>query len=771
MVERRLIEVEGLVQGVGFRPFVHELATRLALRGSVRNDSTGVTIDVEGEHSALDAFLRELTTAPPPQARIERVRLEPADAAAHPDFRIESSDERRATAYARVAPDIATCDDCLRELFEVSDRRYRYPFLSCSHCGPRLTISRGAPYDRDRTTMNAFPMCDRCRAEYDDPRDRRFHAQTIACAACGPDVALYEPEADEDDRLTGESALRRAADGLTAGLIVAVKGLGGFHLACDATSSDAVRRLRERKRREAKPLAVMVPDLAGARQLCEVSDEEATLLASSYRPIVLLRKCMASGVADEVAPGNQRLGVMLPYTPLHHLLLADAGRPLVMTSGNGSDEPIAFRNDDALIRLGDIADLMLLHDRDIVTRCDDSVVRVVNGSTSFLRRSRGYAPSPIALAHASWAPTLGVGGQLKNTFCLTRDGSALVSHHIGDLQNLDAYRALEDGIAHYSQMADVRPEVIAHDLHPDYFSTQFAERLSAEKRLERIAVQHHHAHVLSCVAEHGVTEPVIGVAFDGTGLGSDGAIWGGEFLLVDGLRYERLAHLSYVPLPGGDASVRHPWRAAVAHLWAAYGGDFTRAPRAFLNRLEPRQLAVVTQTITRPALAPPTSSVGRLFDAVAALLGVRMSAQFEAQAAMELESLADLACSEGYGVEIVETSEGWTIDTGSFIRGVVDRLEAQQTVAQVAGAFHVALARAAVDVVRRIAARTSIRRVALSGGVFQNARLTDDLTRGLVRAGFNVLVHQRVPCNDGGLSLGQAYAAVLHTSPREVRCA
>jgi hydrogenase maturation protein HypF len=771
MIERRLIEVEGLVQGIGFRPFVHHLATRLALKGSVRNHTSGVSIDVEGESTSLDEFLSELTVAPPPLAVIERVRLERAPRATYVAFSIEPSRTNPIRRIgARVAPDIATCDDCIRELFDPCDRRHRYAFLSCSRCGPRLTISLGAPYDRDRTTMRAFALCDACRREYENPDDRRFHAQTIACAECGPTLSL---RSSHEPRLTGGGALAAAVAHLSAGDIVAVKGLGGFHLACDATNPSAVQRLRDRKRREAKPFAIMVRDIAEARRLCAVNDEEARLLESPQRPIVLARKrsSLPETFSEGIAPGNACLGVMLPYTPLHHLLLADTGRPLVMTSGNMSDEPIAYRDADALQRLSSVADAFLLNDREISTRCDDSVTRMSGGAPAIVRRSRGYAPSPIPLVAGAPVPTLGVGGHLKNTFCLTKSHSAYVSHHIGDLENADAFRALVDGFAHYTELFDARPEIIAHDLHPDYLSTQAAERLSCDEHIERVAVQHHHAHVLSCVAEQGVTEPVIGVAFDGAGLGLDGAIWGGEILFVDGTRFERMAHLSYVPLPGGDAAARHPWRSAVAHVWAANDGSVSSAPWSFIAKLDRQQLDLVTQMLPRASLAPATSSMGRLFDAVAALLGVRLTSRFEAQAAMELELIAAPTSQRTYAIDVVEGVHGCVIDSGSFIRGVLHDLGRRRSISEIAAVFHNAVCDATADAVMRTARRTGVRRVVLTGGAFQNVRLTTGLTTRLTGAGLDVLTHRRVPCNDGGLSLGQAYAAVLHASNASAPCA
>ncbi|MFN2431846.1 MAG: carbamoyltransferase HypF [Gemmatimonadota bacterium] len=755
VLERRLVSVEGSVQGVGFRPFVYGLARRLNLHGLVRNDSAGVLIDVEGTPPALDDFLQLLTSAPPPLAAIDRIRSEPAPARAYPGFSIAPS-ENGVRRVAQAAPDAATCPACLRELFDPADRRFRYPFLNCTDCGPRLTIVRALPYDRGRTTMAGFAMCAACCREYEDPRDRRFHAQPTACPDCGPTLALRAPGRYRGTISAGEEALAGAVDALREGRIVAVKGLGGYHLACDATSGAAVRRLRERKRREAKPLALMVADLAAARPLCRIAPREAELLESVQRPIVLVAKRSSGTVACEVAPDSRELGIMLPYTPLHHLLLAALDRPLVMTSGNRSDEPIAFEDAEALERLEEIADLFLTHDRPIATRCDDSVVRVVRGERSFVRRSRGFAPRPIPLAVRLRVPVLGVGGHLKNTFCLARERSAFLSHHVGDLENLEAYRALREALEVYGRLLDLRPEVVAHDLHPEYLSTKLAGELPAS---ERVAVQHHHAHVASCVAEHGVGEPVLGVAFDGAGLGTDGAIWGGEFLLVEGVRWQRLAHLAYVPLPGVDAAARQPWRMAAAHVWSACGGNLDRLPAVVRDAVEVGRLALVEQMLVSGLHSPPTSSVGRLFDAVASLLGLCHVARFEGEAALRLEAAADRHATRSYAFDVRETPEGWIADPGALIRGVVADVGAGRPAAEIAGAFHNALSELVLDVARRVRARTGVRRVALTGGVFQNALLAERTAVRLERGGFEALLHRRVPCNDGGLALGQAYVA------------
>ncbi|MEO7503286.1 MAG: carbamoyltransferase HypF, partial [Gemmatimonadaceae bacterium] len=586
VIERRVIAVDGMVQGVGFRPYVHGLATALSLAGFVRNDARGLMIDVQGETAALDDFLRTLVAAPPPTARVARVQTITAEvrpclgfriASSDPDATVTSGSAEEADAKGRqisrplVSPDIATCGECLAELFDPANRRYRYPFINCTHCGPRFTIVHDLPYDRPRTTMASFRMCASCRAEYENPTDRRFHAQPIACSDCGPVLRLLATDSSLADDELAADPIAGAARLLIGGGIVAIKGLGGYHLACDATSVAAIERLRWRKHREEKPFALMVATPGDARSLCLIQEAELALLTSPERPIVLLARHedVDPAVAESleaIAPRNRFVGVMLPYTPLHHLLLAAVARPLVMTSGNLTDEPIAFVDDDAESRLTAIADAFLTHDRPIATRCDDSVMRVMDGAPKFIRRSRGFSPRPIDVRVPFPAHVLAVGAHLKNTFCLAREHSAFLSHHIGDLENSAAFRSLDDGISHYRDLVGVQPVIVAHDLHPGYLSSQLAERLDIPVR---VPVQHHHAHIASCMAEHGLTGPIIGFAMDGTGLGDDGAIWGGEFLLVDNSGAERVGHLGYVPLPGGEAAVRHPIRMAIAHLRAA----------------------------------------------------------------------------------------------------------------------------------------------------------------------------------------------------------
>ncbi|HVS34897.1 MAG TPA: carbamoyltransferase HypF [Gemmataceae bacterium] len=763
MVERRAIRIRGIVQGVGFRPFVYNLAVQLGLGGAVKNQTGTVHIEVEGETAVLEQFLTELADRPPPLAQIEDLFWEQRPPLGERRFRIDAS-EADPGAAVFISPDVAVCRDCLAELFDPADRRFGYPFLNCTNCGPRLTIIRGAPYDRSRTTMAGFPMCDACRAEYEDPTNRRFHAQPTACAACGPALELR----DAEGRPIGVAdPLAVFAAALIAGKIGALKGLGGYHLASDAGNAAVVAELRRRKHRDEKPFAVMVPDAASAEILAEVGREEDALLRSPQCPIVLLRKRhppsppagegQGWGVADEVAPRNPFLGVMLPYTPLHHLLLrAVGGRPLVMTSGNRSDEPIACRDDEALAKLAGIADLFLMHNRPIHVRCDDSVTRVVDGVELPLRRSRGYAPRPIEMPIACSRPILAVGGQLKGTFALGRDRQAFLSHHLGDLDHYDAYLAFEKDVALYQQLFAVEPQVVAHDLHPDYATTRYAQRRAAESGVALLAVQHHHAHLAACMAEHGLTAPVIGVAFDGTGYGTDGAVWGGEFLVGDCRNFRRAAHLRYVGLPGGDQAVREPWRMAVAHL-ADAGADFG----PLRARILLPELRVVDKMLERRFNTPPTSSVGRLFDAAASLAGVRDRVSYEGQAAVELEWLAETTPADGsYPFDLEAQSEApLVVDVRPLIRAVVKDVQKGVGAAVIARRFHSTVADLIAGVCGRIRAETQLNTVVLSGGVFLNALLTREATARLQSDGFRVYRHRKVPPGDGGLSLGQLAVA------------
>lgn len=773
-------KVTGVVQGVGFRPFVYGLATELGLRGWVINTSSGVVIEVEGPPEALEVFARDLVAKAPPVAHIEGVQREPIPPNGWERFEIRES--RAEAGYVLISPDIATCPECLRELFDPHDRRYRYPFTNCTNCGPRFTIIADVPYDRPLTTMAAFQMCPECQAEYDDPLNRRFHAQPNACPVCGPRVWLAPASAEDAGALTppaGDPAnaqtLAEAARLLRKGAILAIKGLGGFHLACDATNAEAVRTLRERKRRPAKPLAVMMASLDEVRRHCEVTPEEEALLTSRQCPIVLLEWKRESTVVEEVAPCNRYLGVMLPYTPLHHILLRDAGRPLVMTSGNLSEEPIAQDNEEAWRRLRGLADWFLFHNRAIYARYDDSVwfVPRVPGSgrereavPQPLRRSRGYAPYPIRLPFRA-RTVLAAGPELKNTFCITRDEHAFVSQHVGDMENLETLEHYQSAMGLYERLFRLRPEAIAHDLHPDYLATRYAHERAERERLPLIGVQHHHAHIAACMVDNGLTEPVIGVALDGTGYGLDGHIWGGEWLVADLRGFQRAAWLEPLPLPGGDAGIRNPCRIAYAYLYALFG-DVPALP--FLAQMEEAEMLAVRRQVDRGLNTVHTTSCGRLFDAVAAMAGGRGRVTYEAQAAIEMEMASHAEESEGYGyffrraeplcwgdaAALPRLSWAYEVALKPLLAGVVRDVQAGRTLGEVGRRFHRTLATMIADMCCMIAQSTGLRKVALSGGCFQNRLLVEQAVGELRRRGLEVLLHHQVPANDGGVSLGQA---------------
>jgi hydrogenase maturation protein HypF len=753
--ERRLVRVSGLVQGVGFRPHVHRVAVAAGVSGHVGNDGAGVFIELEGSRDALEQVCRDIVRQAPPLARVDRLTFLAMACKGTVGFEIVASERGEGTS-TYVAPDTAVCDDCLGELFDPADRRYRHPFITCTNCGPRFTITRALPYDRPATTMAGFELCAACAAQYSDPADRRFHAQPLACPSCGPRIRL---EVAGSPDITGTDAVIAGAQRLlAAGRVVAVKGLGGYHLACDATSAAAMALLRDRKGRAHKPFALMVRDLTAAREIAELSDFEAELLVAPQRPIVLVRARPGSQVDPGVAPGNPRLGVLLPYTPLHHLLFAPvpgAGAPrpevLVMTSGNLTDEPICFEDDDARARLGRLADAFLTHDRPIHVPCDDSVVQVVDGATLPIRRSRGYAPTPIRLPFDAPA-TLAVGGELKNAFCVTRGRDAWLSQHIGDMGSLETLAAFERSTAQFGAIYEVSPAVVAVDLHPGYHTRRWAE---AADVAPVVGVQHHHAHVAAVLAEHAVPpgHPVLGFAFDGTGYGTDGSIWGGEALLGSYDAVERVAHLRPVPLPGGDAAIRRPYRVALAHLRAA--GVEWRADLAPVTAARPGELEVLARQLERGVGCVSTTSMGRLFDAVAALLGVRQEATYEAQAAIELEVLAAEHAARAAHYRVAHGADG-VLDPGPMLAAMVDDLRAGRHAGELAAGFHDAVAHAVVDVASCTRARTGVDTVALTGGVFQNALLTTRSRAMLEGEGFTVLTHRLVPPNDGGLALGQA---------------
>jgi hydrogenase maturation protein HypF len=747
--------VRGVVQGVGFRPFVYRLAQEHNLKGWVRNTSGSVEIEVEGDEETVDSFVRDLKTEAPPMARIENVEVIFYPTKGYTEFQIEESLSREGQ-YQLVSPDIATCEDCKAEIFSSDDRRFGYPFTNCTNCGPRFTIIEDIPYDRPKTTMRQFQMCPQCQREYHDPLDRRFHAQPNACPQCGPSLELVDGNGNP---VKSRNAIKAVSDRLKAGEILAVKGLGGFQLACDATSEVAINTLRVRKRRPSKPLAVMIGTLGDIEKHCLISEEERKLLESPLCPIVLLRwKRSSSNISSAVAPNLNYLGVMLPYTPLHHLLLKETGLPLVMTSGNLSEEPIAKDNDEALTRLRGIADYFLLHNRGIYARYDDSVC-MLEGTPQVIRRARGYAPYPIFLPFKS-KQVLACGAELKNTFCLTKDEHAFLSQHIGDMENEETLEHFENTVELYEKLFRVEPEIIAYDLHPEYLSTKYAVEAGAKASLKLAPVQHHHAHIVSCLAENKVEGPVIGVAFDGTGYGTDGTIWGGEFLLADFGSFKRVGHLECVPLVGGEAAIKKPYRMALSYLYSLMGEDF-KLEGLPLSRLESAELDIIKQQLRKGINSPLTSSAGRLFDAVSALAGVRGEIDYEAQAAIELEMLAsdETDKSESYPFSIDEEGGIGVVKLKELFSAVVQDVRNKIPVPVISLKFHNTAAEIIAEMCKLIAGESGINQVALSGGVFQNRLLLKLATSALQREGFDVLTHHLVPANDGGISLGQAVVA------------
>ena len=798
-----VIQVEGNVQGVGFRPHVYRLASQHDLTGSVRNSLSGVELEVEGPRVAVEAFLTQLRRSPPPLATITSLAHEFREPRGQIGFLIHASTVE-GDRTAQVAPDVSVCDDCLRELFDPNNRRHLYPFISCTNCGPRFSIIADLPYDRRNTSMSCFPMCQACQQEYEDPSSNRLHCQTNACWECGPKLWL---QTAEDSGLPVISsvperqlaAMEQAARLLQQGAIVAIKGIGGFHLACDATNPQAVETLRRRKHREAKPFALMVPDLESARRLCLVDEAAAQLLASPARPITLLPRRDRGTIAEAVASESRLLGLMLPYAPLHYTLLFKSSQPrfqaLVMTSGNATDEPIAITNREALQKLGHLADAFLLHDRDILARADDSIVRCVSAETSaaqdmksasptrktLVRRSRGYVPAPIRLAQ-NVGEVLAVGGHLKNTIAVSRGTSVFLSQHIGDLQNVEALESFKQATDHLQRILGVRPHVVAHDLHPDYLSTRYAQQL---ENVQLVPVQHHHAHVASCMAEHGLDGPVIGVVLDGTGLGTDRHIWGGEVLLADYDGFQRAAHLREVPLPGNEQAVKQPWRMALSYLDTVYGDRLWNLPIPFVRELE-RPTAELLLRATRQGInSPLTSSCGRLFDAVAALIGLRQINSYEGQAAMELESTA---AADSCGQDVMHSMRNRTqpnvatpereagfpqishqsllLDQLPLIEDVITNLQARLPARDISRRFHEGLAHLFASGVERVADQSGISRIVLSGGCLQNEYLKREVMHAISRLGLQVYSSQFVPPNDGGLALGQIMVASRRVVPR-----
>jgi len=747
------VTVRGVVQGVGFRPFIYHLAHEYNLRGWVRNTSGSVDIEVEGSGEAIEHFLSDLRTKAPPMAHIETVEVAFDSPKGYTEFKIWESLSREGQ-YQLVSPDIATCDECKKEIFSPTDRRFRYPFTNCTNCGPRFTIIEDIPYDRPKTTMRQFKMCPKCRREYADPLNRRFHAQPNACPKCGPSLELLN---GNGKTVEGDDVIKAASQLLKEGKILALKGLGGFHLACDATSEAAINTLRARKRRQGKPLAVMIDTIEEIEKHCLLSTEERKLLQSPQCPIVLLRWKKGSNISPAVAPNLKYLGVMLPYTPLHHLLLSETGLPLVMTSGNISEEPIAKDNDEALKRLGGIADYFLVHNRDIYARYDDSVY-IVEDTPQVIRRARSYAPYPIFLPFKA-KQILACGAELKNTFCLTKDEHAFLSQHIGDMENEETLEHFENTVELYKKLFRIEPEIIAHDMHPEYLATKYALEVGASASLKLTPVQHHHAHIASCLVDNKVEGQVIGVAFDGTGYGSDGNIWGGEFLLADYRNFTRVGHLEYVPMPGGEAAIKKPYRMALGYLYWLLGEDFPLDGLPL--RLNPTELEIIRRQLRRGLNSPLTSSAGRLFDGVSALTGVRQEIDYEAQAAIELEMAVPDGVSEpeSYPFAIVEQQGGRVVRLGELLSAIVQDVRNQAPAWVISLKFHHTVAQMIAEVCKLIARESGITRVALSGGVFQNRLLLKLAIAALEGEGFSVLTHHLVPCNDGGISLGQAVIA------------
>jgi hydrogenase maturation protein HypF len=755
------ISVRGIVQGVGFRPFVYGLAIKHNLKGWVYNTSEDVKIEVEGEAEAIEQFELALQTKAPPLAHIEGVTID-----YHPPLGYKSFEIRHSQAlegkYQLISPDVATCQPCLSELLDPEDRRYRYPFTNCTNCGPRFTIIEDMPYDRPKTTMRYFQMCPQCQAEYDNPLDRRFHAQPNACPKCGPQVELVD---NQGNRVTESNPIAAASQLLKEGKIVAIKGLGGFLLACDATNDTVVKTLRQRKKRSSKPFAIMVTNVDEAKRHCYVSSQEEKLLTSPQSPIVLMKWKEDSSVSREVAPNLQYLGIMLPYTPLHHVLIRDTGLPLVMTSGNLSEEPIAKDNDEALRRLSGIADYFLIHNRDIYSRYDDSVAIVERSTSQLIRRARSHAPYPIRLTFKA-KQVLGCGAEEKNTFCLTKDNYAFLSQHIGDMENMETLEHFDSTISLYERLFRIEPEIIAHDLHPDYLATKYAQELG-ELGIKLVPVQHHHAHIASCMADNGLEAPVIGVAFDGTGMGADGSIWGGEFLVADCRNFSRVGHLEYLPLPGGAAAIKRPYRTAIGYILTLLGENTLNQELPLVREVDEIEIEVIKRQIERKFNSPLTSSMGRLFDAISALLGIRSEIDYEGQAAVELEMAAyeeDYAnAQESYSYHIIEDRGIRIVQLRDLLSAVIEDLHQGAPKGRISVKFHNTIAQMINEMCHLIANETGISQVALSGGVFQNRLLSRKTISLLESSGFQVFTHKQVPCNDGGISLGQAVIANFAT--------
>jgi len=740
---REKIFVEGIVQGIGFRPFIFNLANSHKLTGFVSNTSQGVIIEIEGLSSQIKSFINDISEKKPPLAVITSIKSESINTINSKEFVIKKSDSSESVSTL-ISPDIAVCDDCLNELFDPNDRRYLYPFINCTNCGPRYTIIDNIPYDRPYTSMKDFKMCDDCQAEYDNPTNRRFHAQPNACPKCGPQIELYD---SCKNLINSEDIAESVQTSLLDGKIVAIKGLGGFHLAVDATSDDAVKRLRKLKGRDEKPFAIMVKNITNAENYCSVNDFEKSILKSISSPIVLVNKSQDSDIAKSVAPGNDYLGMMLPYTPLHHVLLENIEFPLLMTSANLSEEPICIDNDEAFNGLKGIADYFLIHNRDIYLRSDDSVGIHLNNNFRLIRRSRGFSPQPV-FVNSKGPNILAVGGELKNSVCLMKNDKAILSQHIGDLENIEAFNFFKMTINHLQTIFDVSPELIVHDLHPQYFSSQWA---NGQKDIKTLSVQHHHAHLAACMAENQLDGPVIGIIMDGTGYGADKTIWGGEIIIGDYSKFNRFAHFEPMPLPGGDAAIKSPWRTAVSYLHKTYPNGIPDLP--FFNQ---HDIDPIIEMINKNINSPITSSCGRLFDAIAAMSGGRQNIRYEAQAAIELMQVFETINIRPFSFTIDQNEDGRIVMLQPIIRSVVRSIQNGESLSRISSRFHATLVQIFVEIAKDAQKETGINDIVLSGGVFQNMVLFEHTILALEKANFKVYTHSQVPTNDGGISLGQA---------------
>jgi hydrogenase maturation protein HypF len=752
--ERRKIEIKGIVQGVGFRPAVYRIAKKYDLKGSVFNDSKGVTLDVEGDAEDINSFLDELKSNPPPLSDIAEIQTKKLPVKEFNEFKIIESEESEEKSTL-VSPDISTCDDCKKELLNQKDRRYLYPFINCTNCGPRFTITKELPYDRENTTMKKFDMCEKCRTEYENPEDRRFHAQPNACSKCGPHLELLD---FKGKKLKG-NPINRAIKLLKKGKIIAVKGLGGFHLACNAKDIKAIQALRERKMRPDKPLALMAKDLKIISEFVHIGDKEKELTSSPRTPIVLLKKKEKCALSENIAPNNKFLGFMLPYTPLH-ILLFEKLEVLVMTSGNKRDEPIAFDNQKGSERLEGIADYFLVHNRDIWIQADDSIARVVDDEPLLLRRSRGYAPQPLRCPIRNEKKIIGFGAHKHNAFSISRGDEIFVSHYIGETDNIETIKAFERGIEHFTNFFDIPPDIAVVDLHPEYQATKFGKKWAFDNNKPLIEVQHHHAHIASCLVDNQLDEKVIGVAWDGTGYGADGKIWGGEFLIADLEEYERKAHLQYIPLPGGDITVKEPWRMGAVYLYDIFGNSFSGLGIDFVKTLDNKKWSFIKTMIDKRVNSPLTSSIGRLFDAVSSILGIRSAINYQGQAAIELEMIAKEDEHEFYKFDIIRSIDTFIIDPKKVIESIVEDIKKGIAKEYISIKFHIGLAEMIVEVSNLLREETGINKVCLSGGVFQNIILRKEATKKLKKAKFKVYNHKKLPPNDGGISAGQVAIAM-----------